>query len=532
MHDTDVLVVGAGPTGLVLALWLTRLGIRVRIVDRTSGLGTTSQALNVQARTLELYRQLGLSDAVVAAGYASSAFGIWADGEQRARMPFDTLAADLTPFPFVLNYSQDAHERLLLEQLSLQGVIVQRETEFTALTQDAQGVRATLRGSDGSNTGCTAAYLAGCDGAHSQVREVLGIRLPGGADDRLLYVADIEGKGAAINGDVNIFLGAATEFLAVFPHDAVSRVRLVGTVRNPLETANRNLTFDDIGDTAARQLGITTRRVNGFTTHRLHHRVAERYKVGRAFLLGDAGHVHSPVGGQGMNTGIGDSINLAWKLAAVIGGRADQQLLDTYEAERIAFARRLVSMTDRIFSVAMSASWLARQWRMRMAPFVLAALGRVNTIGRLNFRTVSQLALNYRDGPLSSGKAGSVRGGDRLPWVKYGEHDNHEPLVTLNWQVHAYGRARPALHAWCRDVGAALHVFPWQAECQRAGFAKDSAYLVRPDGYIAIAARNGAPAAFDTNGPLIPVHFGEVNSQQRVKPWSSLASAIDRRGTS
>ena len=193
---------------------------------------------------------------------------------------------------------------------------------------------------------------------------------------------------------------------------------------------------------------IDVERVNWFSTYHVHHRVADHFRKGRAFLLGDAAHIHSPVGGQGMNTGIGDAMNLAWKLAAVLHGRADASLLDSYEPERIAFARRLVATTDRAFTGVTSPGAIARRVRLHIVPLLLPLLFGFTAVRRLMFRTVSQTAVNYRASRLSEGRAGAVHGGDRLPWVKPtddGAKDNFAPLTSLDWQVHVYGDASPEI---------------------------------------------------------------------------------------
>src|SRR5438105_704089 len=168
--DTEVLIAGAGPTGLVLALWLARRGIRVRIVDKTAEPGTTSRALAVQARTLELYRQIGLSDAVVTRGRKMTTVNLWRTGKHLARVVFGDMGADLSPFPYALIYPQDEHERLLIDRLAEAGVQVERQTELVAFEETAAAVRARLRRADGTTNACEATYLAGCDGARSAVR--------------------------------------------------------------------------------------------------------------------------------------------------------------------------------------------------------------------------------------------------------------------------------------------------------------------------------------------------------------------------
>jgi FAD binding domain len=235
-------------------------------------------------------------------------------------------------------------------------------------------------------------------------------------------------------------------------------------------------------------LPIEVGRVNWFSTYRVHHRVAEHFRRGRAFLLGDAAHIHSPVGGQGMNTGIGDAVNLAWKLAAVLKERAPESILDSYEPERIAFARRLVRTTDRAFSLVTSSSWSARFFRLKVFPRLVALLFRMRAVRRFLFRTVSQTAVNYRTSSLSAGRAGAVHGGDRLPWVSLGEDvDNFAPLASLGWQVHVYGEPHPAIESLCRERDLPLHAFAWRPALTASGLERDAVYLVRPDGYVGLA---------------------------------------------
>jgi hypothetical protein len=253
---------------------------------------------------------------------------------------------------------------------------------------------------------------------------------------------------------------------------------------------------------AIEQLKLNIEKVNWFSSYRVHHRVALHFRDKRAFLLGDAAHIHSPVGGQGMNTGIGDAVNLAWKIAAVLKNSAPENLLDTYEPERIPFARRLVATTDRGFTVVTSRGGFARVVRTRIAPLLIPILSRLRAFRRLLFTTVSQTQVNYRNSSLSVGSAGKVRGGDRLPWVKLASGaDNFAPLTSLEWQVHVYGEAgggkRDAgsgMRQACAELGLPLHVFAWESGMRRAGFQQGAMYLVRPDGYIALADPNADPA--------------------------------------
>jgi 2-polyprenyl-6-methoxyphenol hydroxylase-like FAD-dependent oxidoreductase len=496
-RDTDVLIVGAGPTGLVLALWLTRLGVRVRIVDKTAEPGTTSRAMAVHARTLELYRQIGIADAVVERGRKAIAANLWTAGKRVAHAVFGEMGAGLSPFPYVLIFPQDEHEQLLIEHLAKLGVDVERRTEVVHLEETADRVRTRLKRPDGSEDACAAAYVAGCDGGHSTVREALQIGFEGGTYAHLFYVADVEATGAALNGEVHVAMDT-TDFLVVFPLTREGHARLIGTIREEAVHEHESLSWNDVSQRVIDWMHIDVGHVHWFSTYRVHHRVASHFRKGRAFLAGDAAHVHSPVGGQGMNTGIGDAVNLGWKLAAALHGRGDASILDSYEPERIAFARRLVATTDRAFTGVTSAGVLARFMRLDVVPRVIPTLFQIAAVRRFMFRTVSQTAVNYRGSTLSEGRAGAIRGGDRLPWVNPlngVDGDNFNPLTSLDWQVHVYGNAAPEIDALCKARRLPLHVYPWRPEMGRAGLHRDAVYLVRPDGYVALADPAASAAA-------------------------------------
>src|SRR5277367_3359294 len=233
--DTQVLIIGAGPTGLVLVLWLKRLGVNVRIIDKTSEPGTTSRALAVHARTLEFYRQLGIADEVVERGLKFAAINLWARGVHRARVSFTDIGQGLSPFPFVLIFPQDEHERLLIKHLQRAGVEVERRTQLLGFRDVGERVEAQLESADGSKANCETSFVAGCDGARSRFREVLAIGFPGGTYEHVFYVADVELHGPTANGELNLALDDA-DILAVFPRKGENVARLVGTVaRNPAD---------------------------------------------------------------------------------------------------------------------------------------------------------------------------------------------------------------------------------------------------------------------------------------------------------
>jgi 2-polyprenyl-6-methoxyphenol hydroxylase-like FAD-dependent oxidoreductase len=520
--DTDVLIVGAGPTGLALALWLVRLGMRVRLIDKAAEPGTTSRALVIHARTLEFYRQIGIADAVVQRGLKFTAVNLWARGRHAGRVVIGDIGAGLSAYPYLLIYPQDEHEQLLIERLAGVGVSVQRRTELVGFEDRGDHVQARIKTAAGAEQFCTAAYIAGCDGAHSAVREALGAGFPGGTYERHFYVADVEAKGAVMNKELHVALDDV-DFLGVFPLKGTGRGRLIGTVREEAVAAQASFAWEDVSTRILRRMQIDVQRVNWFSTYRVHHRVAHYFHNGRVFLLGDAAHIHSPVGGQGMNTGIGDAVNLAWKLAAVLRGCAPSPLLDTYQVERIAFAQRLVATTDRAFTFVTSEGQLARLVRLHVVPRLLPALFQIRAVRRYMFRTVSQILLNYRGGELAAGQARSICGGDRLPWVRFSDsNDNFASLTALDWQVHVYGDATADLREACRERAIALHTYAWNAACGSAGLERDAAYLLRPDGYVALAdpraSANALASYLDARGcrafasaHAAPKHFDATN---------------------
>jgi 2-polyprenyl-6-methoxyphenol hydroxylase-like FAD-dependent oxidoreductase len=491
MKECDVLIVGAGPTGLVLALWLSKLGVACRIIDKTDAPGTTSRALAVHARTLELYRQLDLTDAVLQAGHKVPAVNLWVKGERKVHLDFTTVGENLTRYPFLHIFPQDEHERLLIARLEQFGVTVERKTGLLSYRDEAEGIVARL-GTERGEEECRARYIAGCDGARSQVRETMGAGFPGGTYAQIFYVADVEMAGPAADGELHVDLDEA-DFLALFPLKGQGRARLIGTVRDERARHPESLKFEDVANRAIQHMKIEVKTVHWFSTYRVHHRVAQHFRKGRAFLLGDAAHIHSPVGGQGMNTGIGDAINLAWKLAWVMKGKAPDALLDSYEPERIAFARRLVATTDRLFSFVSMEGPFADLMRMRVAPLLLPAMGKIEAAREWLFRTVSQTLINYRGSTLSQGWVGHVEGGDRLPWANVAGLDNYAPLAEIAWQGHVYGDAGAELRSWFKTNGIALHVFSWREEYGGAGLRKDVLYLLRPDTYLALVAERPSP---------------------------------------
>lgn len=479
MSPARILIVGAGPTGLVLALWLAKSNVPFRLIDRKSQPGEASRAMAVQARTLEFYRQLGIVDDVLAAGFRMDRLHLRNRSGEIATVNLGEVGKAESHYPFALSFPQDDHERLLTEHLSRLGHRIEWETELAEFQQHDNGVRATLRTPKGDAV-WDGDYLCGCDGAHSAVRHGLDIGFPGGTYDQLFFVADAEADGPWTSNDLHAYI-AEKAFCLALPVRSRGMYRFIGLVPRSLSDRD-DLTFDDVRADVETVTATRVTKVNWFSTYRVHHRVAQHFRKGRVFLSGDAGHVHSPAGGQGMNTGIGDAVNLAWKLASVVHRNATSQILDTYEAERIPFARSLVATTDRIFELVVGRSLFARLVRTVFAPIVLPFALGFSAVRRAQFRLVSQTRIAYRQSPLSEGVVGDLHAGDRLPWVE--DLDNFAPLSSLDWQFHVYGDVNAELRELVISTGIPLHEWRWTNPAKHAGLKEGALYLVRPDGYI------------------------------------------------
>lgn len=504
MSRTDVLIVGAGPTGLVLALWLTKQGVKVRIMDRSEAKASTSRALVIHSRTLELYRQLDLAEEIVSRGHKIGATNIWSEKIHRGRLPLGDVGTGLTPYPFLQVFPQDEHEPLLEKRLNESGVQVERHKELVDFTEHGDSITTRFKDTRKSSSPdqdetlevCEASFIAGCDGAHSVVRRSCGIDFAGETYSQLFFVADIEGSGPILNGEAHVTFDKA-DYILTIAYDEGRRGRLNGAMK--LENITKDiseLTMDDIPPETLQNLPVKIDKVNWFAAYHVHHRLAQSFRKGRAFLVGDAGHIHSPVGGQGMNTGIGDAINLAWKLAAVIQCRADLSLLDSYEPERRAFAETLVRTTDRGFNFIVQEGYFATFLRNWFIPIIAPYVTKIQAVRLIAFSRMSQILINYRNSPLSVGSVGTIKGGDRLPWAPVGDLDNFDSLRDITWQVHVYGTAKEELTQWCRSVKIPLHVFPWDDKYGQVGLGADAAYLVRPDTYIAVVEASGFPERF------------------------------------
>lgn len=366
-----VVISGAGPSGLLLAVWLQHDGIPYRIFDPNHTTGTTSRAVVVHARILEFYDQLGLADKAIEKGEILESACVCSAGEIRARLPVGKSGEGQSRYPFILSLGQDDHEELLETELKARGGKVERGKSLIKLEQYGDHCEVIIRSDTGSEESIQARYVVGCDGAHSAVRHLSGIKMEGGTYTRRFFVADVM-MDAAVFQPKSFSMCLSRDDFAVAILLKGGRRRIIGFTPEEL-CDSEDISFDDCLPSVRRNIGeFDLHKVNWFSHYKVHHRSAEHFRHGRVFLCGDAAHLHSPVGGQGMNTGLGDVTNLAWKLAAVWNNPNQDvdKLLDTFDVERSAFARSLVATTDSAFSALTSDAWYAKVLRNHVIPLV------------------------------------------------------------------------------------------------------------------------------------------------------------------
>ncbi len=498
-QDTDILVVGAGPTGLMLANQLARRGLKPLIIDRHAGPAEQTRAMAVQARTMEIYANMGVIDEALARGAVAGAANMWANGRWTARVPIGDIGRSFSPYPFVLMLGQDENERILGDELANHGVAIHWNTELIALDQSPDHVEVTLKQPDGGSRKISARWVAGCDGSRSPVRELSGIGFPGAPYAQTFFVADTEATGSMKAGELNVYLWR-DGFHLFFPIKGKDRWRVIGILPRHLRE-REDLEFDEVIPSIQGEAGsdLTFRQCSWFSTYRIHHRAAERFRDRRCFLLGDAAHIHSPAGGQGMNTGLQDAYNLAWKLALVVQGRAAPALLETYEQERIPVAKRLLETTDRAFQLIVSEGPFAALLRTKIIARVAAAAMRFETVRRFAFRTISQIGISYPQSALSHALPGFTpqgpKAGDRFPWlrIRIGDDsvvkDLYREMDDTCFNLLLFGQPATSLRLPAGGLVQAL-VVPLEAdnkaELARVNISGPSFYLLRPDGYVGL----------------------------------------------
>jgi 2-polyprenyl-6-methoxyphenol hydroxylase-like FAD-dependent oxidoreductase len=498
---------------MVAALELSRLGVDVRIVDKAVEPSTTSRALALQARTLELLQLRAVGERIMRQGQLANSTAIYGRGRKLATIELRRMPSR---FNHIVTLAQSETERLLREQLELRGIKIERGLELISFTQNssgaADGVSALVESADGRREVLEASYLIGADGAHSEVRHTLGLPFAGKSLPQQYVLGDLRIAGDIPDDQLSIFV-ARRGFVAVFPMVG-GRFRLMATdLEAPAENsaAPALATLQEICDLVL-PFGVRLHDTLWTSRFRINSRHLSILRAGNVFLGGDAAHVHSPAGGQGMNTGIQDMINLSWKLAMVLKGQAKPELLDTYQTERLPVIRKLVRATEAATKAFNSTNPFVYQAFTRLAPIAL----RLSAVQNKGVRVVGEVSANYRRTPIvaGAGRAGRLRAGDRVPDVDLTSAGRTEvkrlyellDLTKLTLFVDASRVDVPALterlRPWLRVLTVRQVSFAADQPALRgsdAVLAKDMAgqrnlLLVRPDSYLAAAAPPADPA--------------------------------------
>jgi 2-polyprenyl-6-methoxyphenol hydroxylase-like FAD-dependent oxidoreductase len=506
----DVLVVGAGPVGLLLACELARRGTSFRLIDKLPAPTDESRAIVVHARSLEMMERVGTVDALIASGRRATAAEFHADGNRLGRIELRTVDS---PYPYSVSTAQTETERVLTERLVELGGTIDRGVELVGLAQDERAVRATLRRPDGSEETFRSSFIAGTDGSHSTVRAQVGTSLEGSFKGERFLLGDVDADYDYSGDAFHMLFSAGAPPLVLFPMLG-ERARLIAQLGDGADEQPTLEHLQAICD--ERAPGVRLRSSHWITVFEIHHAQVPQYRHGRAFLAGDAAHVHSPAGGQGMNTGMQDAFNLGWKLAAATAGRAAPGLLDSYHSERHPVATRVIKNSTRLTQIATVEHELERKLR-NLALHVAAGLAPVR---RKLAEQTEETDIVYSDSPIvasSKRRHGDPRPGDAAPDVPGLEPTLHSVLAADSGHTALYiagsdgapsrlSLEQPGLRHLL--VGGTSDGFddvladPGRRVAERYGAGSDGALvIVRPDGYIGLRTSLGdgdaARAYFD-----------------------------------
>lgn len=494
--NTDVLIIGAGPTGLALACQLIRYGIDFVIIDKKETTTPYSKAIGVQARTLELYEQIGLADKLIALGHKAEKVRMFAGGKVRGEAEFKDLGKGLSPYPYILIVEQGRHESLLYDYMRTNGRDVEWQTELVSFQQNEASVTAEVRKPDGTTGNINAKYMVACDGAKSRVRNSLGLEFSGSTFERMFYVADVQLDWDFGHDALQVFL-MKNSLLAFFPMPGDKRYRIVGTFPEEFSKDEGDVLYDEIEerikkDTELERIDLSD--VNWFSTYKVHTRHVDKFSVGRIFLAGDSAHIHSPAGAQGMNTGIQDGYNLAWKLAFVLKGKASGELLNTYNEERLPNAEQLTKTTDRFFGMVAGSEPILAFTRIYIFPYIAQFLFSFEAFKRFVFPRVSQIRINYEDDTLSEEHGSfTVKAGDRMPWFEVEGASIYDRLREPKFHLISFFDGKTEVPSLPADLMAewdglidstVISLYPNISEI--FGRRESFFIILRPDNYIGL----------------------------------------------
>ena len=496
--ETKVLICGAGPTGLMMACQLKKFGVDCIVIDFKGGPVKESRALAVQARTLEIYEQMGIAETALHLGTVAKKANIIIRQKKVQELSFKGLGEDLSSYPFFFILEQDKNEEILYEHLKKLKGDVMWNYSLVNFTQNQNGVCALVEDKNGEKN-IIADWLVGADGAKSIVRHILQTPFVGDTYENIFYVADTAMQWPWGHDGISMCFSEKT-FIAVFPMQGDNRYRVIGILPKQFRQEDVK-SFSQIQQTIEQQikLDVSFTDTNWFSLYKLHHRCVDNFRMNKVFLAGDAAHVHSPVGGQGMNTGLQDAYNLAWKLALVVNNYADEKLLDSYNEERLPVAKRLVNTTDQGFSIMTSAKWYKRFFRLYIFPILIKQILKIKKFRVFIFRVASQIAINYQRSVLSySANNNLLQAGQLVPFANINskiidEHLKFNGFTVLLFDTVLRDDKKEELQNTFSANFQFINIL--RNEINEDAFKKfkvetSALFLIRPDNYIGFASEN------------------------------------------
>jgi len=510
----DVLVVGAGPVGLALACELARNGVSCRIIDKRPAAVTTSRAIAIFPRTLEVFQIMNMIDPVLEAGHQLAGVALYNRSGQIGHIGFDALP---TRYRFALSLPQSETERLLIEHLGSFGKSVDRDRELVAFSQSVDSIQAVIRDAGGAEEIFDARWVVGCDGAHSNVRHLLGLPFEGAAYEETFVLADVKLDSALDPVHAHLFL-TETGLVGIFPFRNGGCRIIASTQPESKGGPAGDPKFAEVIDlvNSRTDLGIKICEPDWMSRFHISHRKVAEFRAGRGFLAGDAAHIHSPAGGQGMNTGIQDAFNLAWKLGLVVRGKSPDSLLDSYNEEREPVARMVLTLTDRLTRMGTMQNPLGRHVRDAL----LSILTGMHPVEDRIAETMAEIGIHYRRSSIVFGNGGqALRAGDRAPDCEFIVGTDRR-LVRLYELLHEpvhhlliFVDQEPELEAgaFCEEIAQAFAgvikafvVTSAAHECSSTSLRdvdgvalfncraeSGTIFLIRPDGYIGFRGDTG-----------------------------------------
>jgi 2-polyprenyl-6-methoxyphenol hydroxylase-like FAD-dependent oxidoreductase len=490
---TEVIIIGAGTTGLSLACQLIRYAVDFVIIDQKKTTTPHSKAIGVQARTLEIYEQINLANKLIEQGWITEKARFVVGGNVRGEVELSKIGERMSPYPFLLIVEQGRHEKVLYNFIKADGKDVSWETELEGFSQDETGVRAKLKTATGKTETIEAKFIVGCDGAKSPVRNMLGLTFEGSTFERMFYVADAEINWKFTHEALYVCL-AKKALTAFFPMVGKNHYRIVGTFPEGHEKDEGKILYEEIEQQIKEdtELELDIVDVNWFATYKVHTRHVNKFSIGRCFVAGDAAHIHTPAGAQGMNTGIQDSYNLAWKIWLVLQEKASEKILETYNEERLRNAKTLLRTTALLFNLGASPNIFLSYFRTHIFPHIAGFALSFDTVKRFIFPRISQIGINYRTSSLSEINANfSVKAGDRMPYFTVEGKSIYDRLRQPKLHLVVFLETRgdfPALKTELESQYAEsidFNVIPLNPQIAEF-FGSNSSFnvLLRPDNYI------------------------------------------------